>query len=80
VLTSGDDNDYYDVAIRWADDIGDVAVRSALGYQWIDNPDGANSERVAGSVSAIHTPTGLNLAFSSGQQIDGASYYWLRAA
>jgi hypothetical protein len=79
VLTSADDNDYYDVAIRWADDIGDVAVRSALGYQWIDNPDGANAERVAGSISAIHTPSGLNLALSSGQQIDGASYYWIRA-
>jgi hypothetical protein len=79
LLTSGDDNDYYDVAIRWLDDIGDVSVRSALGYQWIDNPNGANAERVAGSVSAVHTPTGLNFAFSGGQQIDGASYYWMRA-
>ncbi|MCU0778021.1 MAG: porin [Akkermansiaceae bacterium] len=79
VLTSGDDNDYYDVAIRWLDEIGDVSVRSALGYQWIDNPNGANAERVAGSVTAVHTPTGLNFSFSGGQQIDGASYYWLRA-
>lgn len=79
VLNSADDNDYYDVAIRWLDEIGDVAIRSALGYQWIDNPDAANAERLAGSVSALHTPTGLNFAFSSGQQIDGASYYWLRA-
>jgi hypothetical protein len=79
VLTSGDDNDYYDVALRWLDEIGDVSVRSALGYQWIDNPNGANAERVAGSVSAVHMPTGLNFAFSGGQQIDGASYYWLRA-
>jgi hypothetical protein len=79
ILTKGDDNDYYDVALRWQDDIGDVAVRSAIGYQWIDVPNGANAERVAGSVSAIHTPTGLNVAFSSGQQIDGASYYWMRA-
>jgi hypothetical protein len=79
VLTSGDDNDYYDVALRWLDDIGDVSIRSAFGYQWIDNPNGANAERVAGSVSAVHTPTGLNFAFSGGQQIDGASYYWLRA-
>jgi hypothetical protein len=79
VLTSGDDNDYYDVALRWLDEIGDVSIRSAFGYQWIDNPNGANAERVAGSVSAVHTPTGLNFAFSGGQQIDGASYYWMRA-
>jgi hypothetical protein len=79
VLTSGDDNDYYDVALRWHGSFGDVDVRSGLGYQWIDVPNAANAERVAGSVSAIHTPSGLNLAFSSGQQIDGASYYWIRA-
>ncbi len=79
ILTEGDDNHYYDVALRWVGDIGDVAVRSAIGYQWIDNPDGDNSERLAGSISAVHSPTGLNLACSSGRRIDGASYYWLRA-
>ena len=79
VLTSGDENDYYDVALRWLGNVGDVEVRSGIGYQWIDNPDGANAERVAGSVSVLHTPTGLNLAFSSGRQIDGAKYYWTRA-
>lgn len=79
VLTAGDDNDYYDIATRWLGDIGDVSVRSAVGYQWIDDPDRANSERVAGSVSAIHTPTGLNYAISAGRLIGGANYYWMRA-
>ena len=79
VLNSADDNDYYDVAIRWLGDVGDVAVRSALGYQWIDNPNAANAERVAGSVTALHTPTGLNFSLSSGRRIDGAKYYWMRA-
>jgi hypothetical protein len=79
VLTSGDNNDYYDVALRWLGNVGDVAVRSAIGYQWIDNPDSANVERTAGSVSALHTPTGLNFAFSLGRQINGAKYYWMRA-
>ena len=78
VLTSGDDNDYYDIATRWVGDIGDVSVRSAVGYQWIDDPDRPNSERVAGSISAIHTPTGLNYAISAGRLISGPSYYWMR--
>jgi hypothetical protein len=78
VLVSADDNDYYDVAIRWTGDLGDFAIRSAAGYQWIDNPDGDTTERLAGSVSVVHTPTGLNFAFSAGEQIDGASYYWTR--
>jgi hypothetical protein len=79
LLSTTDDNDYYDVALRWTGELGDVAVRSAIGYQWIDNPDGNNVRRLAGSVSALHTPTGLNLAFSAGEVIDGESYVWTRA-
>lgn len=79
VLTEADENLYYDVAIRWTGDIGDFAVRSAAGYQWIENPDGDTTERVAGSFTVVHEPTGLNLAVSAGQQIDGASYVWTRA-
>jgi Gram-negative porin len=79
ILSTADENDYYDIALRWTGDLGDVAVRSAIGYQWIDNPNGANVRRIAGSVSALHGPTGLNLAFSAGEVIDGESYVWSRA-
>ena len=79
VLVSADDNDYYDLAIRWTGDLGQVAVRSALGYQWIDAPDGTTTERLAGSVALVHEPTGLNVAFSAGSQNSGPSYYWVRA-
>jgi hypothetical protein len=79
VLVQADKNDYYDAAIRWTGDLGDVAVRSALGYQWIDNPDGDRTERLAGSVSLLHKPTGLNFALSAGDQVDGPNYYWARA-
>lgn len=79
ILVSSDDTDYYDAAIRWSGDFGDVAVRSAFGYQWLDDPNGPNSERAAGSATLVHKPTGLNFAVSAGQQIDGADYHWLRA-
>jgi hypothetical protein len=79
VLQTADENDYYDVALRWTGDLGDVAVRSAIGYQWIYSPDGENVRRIAGSVSGLHGPTGLNLAFSAGEVIDGESYVWTRA-
>ncbi|MFZ0099831.1 MAG: porin [Gemmobacter sp.] len=78
ILTSGDDTDYYDVAIRWTGDLGDFSVRSAVGYQWLDDPNGENTRRLAGSVSVVHAPTGLNFAFSAGEQIDGANYIWTR--
>jgi predicted porin len=73
VLSSADENDYYDLALRWNSDLGDVAIRSAIGYQWIDNPNGSNVRRLAGSVSGLHRPTGINLAFSAGEVIDGES-------
>lgn len=79
VLVEEDDNLYYDVALRWTGDVGDFAVRSAAGYQWIDTPGGDLTQRVAGSFTVVHEPTGLNLAVSAGQQVDGASYVWSRA-
>jgi hypothetical protein len=79
VLVETDENDYYEVAIRWTGDLGEFAVRSALGYQWIDDPAGDMTERLAGSVSLVHEPTGLNLAVSAGNQKDGPNYYWVRA-
>lgn len=79
ILVTADENAYYDLALRWTGDLGDFAVRSAIGYQWIDSPDGPTVERLAGSVSALHTPTGLNLAVSAGEVIDGESYVWTRA-
>lgn len=79
VLVSADDNDYYDLAVRWTGDLGEVSVRSALGFQWIDDPDGDLTERLAGSFTVVHEPTGLNFALSAGNEFDGPNYYWARA-
>ena len=79
VLVTADENDYYEIAVRWTGDLGDLAVRSALGYQWIDNPNGDLTRRLAGSFSLVHEPTGLNFALSAGNQYNGPSYYWARA-
>ena len=80
VLVTADKNDYYDAAIRWTGDVGGIAMRSALGYQWIDHPEGGGqTERLAGSVSLLHNPTGLNFAVSAGDEKDGPNYYWMRA-
>lgn len=79
VLVDEDNTDYYDAAGRWIGEIGDFAVRAAVSYQWLDNPDGDDTRRLVGSATVVHTPSGLNLALSAGQQIDGASYVWGRA-
>jgi hypothetical protein len=59
--------------------VGDIAVRSAIGYQWIDHPDAPQTQRLAGSVSLLHKPTGLNFALSAGDEKDGPNFYWMRA-
>jgi hypothetical protein len=79
VLVTEDENDYYEVAARWTGDVGELAVRSAVGYLWIDNPDGDTTERLSGSFTLVHEETGLNFAMSAGSENGGPSYYWLRA-
>jgi Gram-negative porin len=79
ILNEDDNTDYYDVAFRWTGDIGDFVVRTAAGYQWLDNPDADNTRRMAGSATVVHMPTGLNFALSAGEQIDGPNYIWARA-
>jgi hypothetical protein len=79
VLVTADENDYYEVAARWTCDLGELAVRSALGYLWIDDPDGDTTERLSGSFTLVHERTGLNFALSAGTEDGGPNYYWVRA-
>jgi hypothetical protein len=79
ILVSGDNTDYSDVAIRSLNQLGDISVQSAVGYGWENNPDSDNRERVAGSMTLFHNPSGLNLAVSAGSRISGADYYYTRA-
>lgn len=78
VLVSGDNTNYYDVALRSFNEVGDFSLQSAISYGWEDDPNGENRERVAGSVTVFHNPTGLNLAVSSGSRISGPDYYYAR--
>ena len=78
ILVEEDNTAYYDAAARWTGEVGDFAIRAAVGYQWLDNPDAEDTRRLAGSMTVVHTPTGLNLAVSAGEQIGGAGYVWGR--
>jgi hypothetical protein len=78
VLVSGDNSNYYDVALRSVTELGDFSLRPAISYGWVDDTDGENEERVAGSVSLFHNPSGLNLAVSAGSLISGPEYYYTR--
>lgn len=64
VLSEGNDDEFYDLGLRYARDYGDIKVDGRLGYAWISGGD----ERAIGSLAVLHTPTGLNAAISGGQQ------------
>jgi hypothetical protein len=79
VLNSNDDADYADVALRWSGDVGDVSIQTALGYGWQFNDDSDDQERLIGSATAFHNPTGLNLSVAAGSRIDGPQYGYIKA-
>ena len=63
------EDDFYDVALRYAGEFGGVRIAASVGYaEWDPNNTGGNEESasdgeqsIAGSVSIMHTPTGLFL-------------------
>ncbi len=68
--------DYWDMALRYANEFGPIRLAAGIGYTTTDDDtrennaivDGAN---VMGSIALMHTPTGLNVAFAAGTEIDG---------
>ncbi|WP_109465155.1 porin [Albibacillus kandeliae] len=80
VLAEGNDNDYYDLAVRYTKDVGDFTVQAATSYQWVDIADGDTTERYVISAAALHEPTGLNAAVSYGAQTEGgdADYAYVK--
>jgi hypothetical protein len=71
VLSEDDDNEYYDVALTYDRDYGDVKVAARAGY----SIRGSAEELVVGSLAVLHDPTGLSLALASGRQQQGDDSY-----
>ncbi len=64
--TSWGADDAFDVALRYANEFGGIRVAAAVAYA--DPEDSGDlDERINGSASVLHTPTGLNLTFAAGQ-------------
>ncbi len=76
VLTSGNDDSFYDISARYHRDFGAVDFVTSLGYAVVDGGE----ETILGSVAAVHKPTGINVSFAAGSQneIGDASQYYLK--
>ena len=73
------DDDYYDLALRFAKEWNSIKIAAAIGYSNIDPQTGdadgdfdgnlgLASEILSGSISVMHTPTGLFINFAAGQK------------
>ena len=77
---STDGVDVYSAALRYAGEFGPIRLAAGIGYNTNDDntsaasavadSDGAN---VMGSIAMMHTPTGLNIAFAAGKELDGGT-------
>ncbi len=72
VLRDGDDEEYYDIGVRYDRDFGDVKFAGRLGYSWVANDE----ELLVGSAAMLHESTGLSFALVGGQQQDGDDSYF----
>ncbi len=64
--------DAIDMALRYANEFGPIRLAAGIGYTTVDNTDAlGDSAAVMGSVALMHTPTGLNVNFAAGTEIDG---------
>ncbi len=76
ILASGNDDEFYDLGLRYDKDYGDYEVAGRLGYSW----RGSAEELLVGSAALLHKPTGLSLSVASGSQQKGdASYVYVKA-
>ncbi len=76
VTAAGGGVDAWDMALRYAAEYGPIRIAAGIGYTVNDNSTnttGANIDgsNLMGSVALMHTPTGLNIAFAAGTEIDG---------
>jgi len=79
MLEQSNTNRYYDAALRYAKTAGDFKIGAGVGYNVTQPESGGSTENLMGSVSALHTPTGLNGTLAAGSVMDGGSYYYLKA-
>jgi len=83
------EDDLWDVALTYENELGDFEVAAAIAYtENRDNDDDnqpLDQDTIAGSISVLHSPTGLNLTFAAGQRDfndeplrDEATFYYVK--
>lgn len=71
VLTSGNDDEFYDIGLKYDQDYGAYQVAARAGLSIRDSDE----ELLLGSFAVLHKATGLNLAVATGRQQEGDDSY-----
>ena len=82
------EDDMWDVALAYEKELGEFEVAAAIAYRENRDTDSGvemfDQDTINGSISVIHTPTGLNLTFAAGQRDfndedrDEATFYYIK--
>lgn len=67
------EDEFYDIALRYARTFDGTVVNGALGYAMRDRFEGGETKDTIGSVSVLLT-SGLNFTFAAGSRDEGGSY------
>ena len=77
ILASGSDDNFYDIALRYAGEFGGGEVAGGLGFSRKDS-GGTDTDDTFGSV-AVLLDSGFNFAFAAGSRDSGGDYLYGKA-
>jgi hypothetical protein len=63
----GNAEDSWDVALRYAGELGDIKLAAGIGYRKADSDFDTGVETIAGSASVMHVPSGLFVSGAAGK-------------
>lgn len=78
VLADGNDNIYYDVALRYTNTISGMKINGGIGYAVVNREVGDTTQSVVGSISALHEASGLSATLAAGTISNGGEYAYLK--
>lgn len=77
ILKANNDDDAYDVTVRYKNKLGDFNLESALGVVWNDKATGTDTRDTIGSLSVLHS-SGLNGTIAFGDRDTTGNYVYAK--
>lgn len=78
ILSENNDDEFYDIALKYEGEFGGTEVEAGLGYQVRERPGSQDREDTFGSVG-VKLPSGLNFSLAAGERNTSGSYVYVKA-